>query len=377
MVYVFRKTRNKIFVTCLDIVGYVFFFFRFFIKKQFPLQPAKILIVRLDHIGDFVCTSPLFRNIKAQFPNAAITALVNPVSRDLAQRNPFIDNVMVFSPFWLGREKKFLLKDVLRLLRNIRREEFDLGIDPRGDLFSIVIMFLGRVKYRIGYGITGGGFLLDQKYAYDRNAHIIERNLKVLRALNTPLKFDSAEVYYSDDDKNLVEKLLQEIGHANAKAIVLHPFAGTPAKQWPEENFRKLIYALRRDNWNIFMVGTKQDAPTYSNVYDVRGRLNLTQLAYLIKRVGFFVGLDSGPANIAAATGVPTVVICSGTNISEQWLPSLDTVSLIYKNVTCRPCAQIICPKEKHCCMEDITVEEIIDTINGLCSQCKVYTDNP
>ena len=160
--------------------------------------------------------------------------------------------------------------------------------------------------------------------------------------------------------------MLQELPLKEQRSVILHPFAGTKAKQWGVNKFQELIDRLRKLNWNIFVVGTENDAGNYNGVYDMRGRFTLSQLAFFIKHVGFFIGLDSGPANIAVALDVPTVVVCSGTNIPEHWIFNGENVKLVYRNVDCKPCELTICPKDKHYCMEDIGVEEVMNEVDRL-----------
>ena len=65
--------------------------------------------------------------------------------------------------------------------------------------------------------------------------------------------------------------------------------------------------------------------------------------------------------NIAAALGVPSVVIASGSNIIEDWMPPNNNTRFVYKDIVCRPCERKICPKERYECMEDISVEDVLD----------------
>ena len=78
----FKKAVYKILIPLFDALGGIIFFpLRLF--KNLPSNPKNILVVRLDHIGDFVCVTPVFKNIKKRFPGAKITALVNSVSKEL------------------------------------------------------------------------------------------------------------------------------------------------------------------------------------------------------------------------------------------------------------------------------------------------------
>ena len=362
MKYVFKKYFYKFTIPVLDLLGYILFLPAKLFKQKIPSNPKNILVVRLDHIGDFVCTTPLLKNLKNRFPETKITVLVNSTSKDLAYRNPYIDKVITFSPFYLERsESSSMFKGLMRVIKDVRNLGFDLGIDPRGDLLSILIMRLGGVKYRVGYGITGGGFLLNKVCRYDESKHVIDRNLALLEALDIPVSSRSAEVYFSEKDEDDVERLLRNDGLT--KAVVIHPFAGAKAKEWPRENFQRLIEYLKNKGKDIIVVGSKDDEGRFDDVIDLRGKLNLPQLACLIKKIGFFIGLDSGPANIAAAVDARTIVVCSGTNIPELWLPNGNNVYPVYKEVECKPCGLKDCPKKNHECMESLGVEDIVKII--------------
>jgi len=360
MRYVFKKTGYRIIVSLLDAVGSVISLPSRLFKKPAPSNPKRILVVRLDHIGDFVCTTPIFKNLKKWFPGAVITALINSVSKDLAARNPYIDKIVTFSPLYLARdEESSPLKGLMRVVKDVRNIGFDLGLDMRGDFLSILIMWLGGVKYRIGYGITGGGFLLNKVCRYDESKHIVDRNLVLLEALDIPIASRSPEVYFDEKDEDEVERLVVE--NSFSSTVVIHPFAGAKAKQWPRENFQNLINRIKNDGRDVLLVGAANDEGLYENVIDLRGKLTLPRLAYLIKKTGFFIGLDSGPANIAAALNVPSVIICSGTNTPQLWIPDNPNVRFVYRDTECKPCGLKVCRKEKHECMDQITVEEVFD----------------
>lgn len=365
MKYVFKKPLYRILIPLFDLLGYFLFLPAKLLCKKPSQYPKNILVVRLDHIGDFVCTTPVFKNIKKRFPNAKITVLINSVSKELAYRDPCIDKVITFSHLYLGRgDDSSASKGLVRVIKDIKNIGFDLGIDPRGDLLSIVIMWLGGVRYRVGYGITGGGFFLNKVCNYDRSKHVIDRNLVLLEALDVPIQDRMPEVYFNDKDEDGVERLLKEKGCSRDNmAVVIHPFAGTKAKEWPRENFQTLINYLESKGRDVLLAGSAHDIGSLDGVTDVRGKLNLPQLACLIKKTNFFIGLDSGPANIAAAVGAKSIVICSGTNYPELWLPKGDNLFLVQKDTDCKPCELKVCPEKRHKCMESINPEDVIKVI--------------
>lgn len=349
MKYVFKKRIYKILIPLLDIAGSIIFFPIRLFKKNRPSAPKNILVVRLDHIGDFVCTTPLFNNLKKKFPDTKISVLVNSVSKELAYRDPNIDKVITFAPFYLARgDGSSTLKGLLRIIKDVKNIGFDLGIDPRGDIVSILIMWLGGVKYRVGYRITGGGFLLSREVKYEKNIHVIDRNLALLKDLDVPIEEKNPVVYFNDADAEVVERLLRSFRVRNGNFIVLHPFSGAKAKEWTIDKFQELIDKLKKDGRDILLVGSEKDESRFTNIIDLRGKLNLPQLAYLIKVVGFFIGLDSGPANIAAALNVPSVVICSEANIPQLW-------------ITNNPNVKFVCNKS----MASISVDDVVEVMEG------------
>jgi heptosyltransferase-3 len=144
----------------------------------------------------------------------------------------------------------------------------------------------------------------------------------------------------------------------------VHPFAGTLAKQWDFNKFQSLINTLTSQGFLVIVVGVKSDTHNLEKIVDARGEFSLAELAFLIKQAGFFIGLDSGPAHIAIATRTKSVIICSGTNKPEAWIPQAPFVRLVYHDVECKPCGLTVCLKDKHYCMEAITVEEVMKLIS-------------
>jgi ADP-heptose:LPS heptosyltransferase len=103
------------------------------------------------------------------------------------------------------------------------------------------------------------------------------------------------------------------------KYAVLHPFASTPEKQWPAQRFCEVARYL--DLWNItpvFLAGPGDDASPFNGHAVVQGLLS--DAAALLSKAAGFIGNDSGPAHVAAAFGVPSVVLFSTSN-PAIWSP--------------------------------------------------------
>ena len=172
--YVYRHGLKRIAAAFFDFVGA-------WLTLPFRHPPAniesvkKILVIRLDQIGDVVMTRPALKAIQERFPQAEMDALVSSETAPLFSFIPGIHTVIVFKGGWFS------------ILRLLRLRKYDLAIDFRGDLRNIALMAAAGIPHRLGYGITGGGFLLTHEGRFSRRLHQVELNLQLL----SPLKVES------------------------------------------------------------------------------------------------------------------------------------------------------------------------------------------
>jgi len=79
----------------------------------------KVLVIRLDRIGDMVITTPIFRALKEKWPDVQVTVLTNPVNKNIVINNPFIDCILVYDRESMHKS----LNSRLIFLRGIREKE--------------------------------------------------------------------------------------------------------------------------------------------------------------------------------------------------------------------------------------------------------------
>ena len=101
--------------------------------------------------------------------------------------------------------------------------------------------------------------------------------------------------------------------------IILHPFASSPSKRWPLEHFRKLAAVLDRTCWCAGPEEPLADAVRIRDLYE---------LAQWISTARAYVGNDSGITHLAAAVGIPVVVLFGPTD-SSIWAPRGKNVRVI------------------------------------------------
>ncbi len=125
----------------------------------------KILVLELWGIGDVVLSTGALRQLKKNFQGAEIVLLAKEHAREILFNNWDVDRVITFNFPWTRFKGKYILwawdwLGLIKLIRQLRRERFDLVIDARGDIRNNFLSFVIGGRKRVGYDWTGGGFFL-------------------------------------------------------------------------------------------------------------------------------------------------------------------------------------------------------------------------
>ena len=363
--YIFKKKWKRSAAGIVDAAGKFIFFFRNFFRKK-PSKVEKILVLRLDQMGDIIQTLPFFEKIKQKYPLAKITALVVEGNEFLLKGKA--DNVLTLPGSWFYSEKKLKGAALKDMVEKIYKEKYDIAYDLRGDIRNIVFMFFCGIKWNIGYANGGGGFLLDESIKYDRDMHEIAKNLNFIGETPAP------EIYMNfETTKESVVKISGIIAQ-NKKTMVMHPFTRATSKMWGMVKYTELIKRIAEYNreMQIYIIGSKEDRELLpyifgAQVHNMAGELTLDESIELIKKSSVFIGNDSGPQYFAAYSGVRACVIYGYTVNNKRWKPLVEKDRFIAfsKPVECGPCESAICVNKdkKHICMDIITVEEVFNAV--------------
>lgn len=337
----------------------------------------RVLAVRLDHVGDFVLVMPALRALRETFPKARLSVLVGGWARELAEGQPYIDDVISFDAPWFARGKARWkgLWELWRLIWRLRRRGFDLGVEFRGDLRNNFLLWIGGVKVRLGYGVAGGGFFLTHEARYVPGRHEAEQNLSLIRALGWQKSDDGAWLWVADEERRFAEALWAEIGVAPGQAVLaIHPGAGVPWKRWPLDRFAEVArWAVDGFGAKVVVLGSAAEARLGRAVceatggchaVDLTGRITLRQLAAILQRCRVFLGNDSAPAQLAGAVSVPAVVIFSGLNEVRRWRPLGRRVVALQHADGCDSCwRRGFCAGR---CLDAVSAEEVKQAIERL-----------
>ncbi|MFX0200868.1 MAG: glycosyltransferase family 9 protein, partial [Candidatus Hodarchaeota archaeon] len=319
MHYLIRNPLKRRLVFCLDKVGGCFPFKE---DGNSPQTINSVLLIRLDHLGDVLLTTPAIKSLKRQFPDARITMVVKEWSFDAVKNNPHIDEIIVFNPSWAVSSQEngntVGIAGMYQLVHRLRISSYDIAIDFKGDFRSILLAYLSGAKRRISYAIRGGGFLLTDIVPYEPNIHEIEKNMKLL----VPLGVDSndareMELFYTGEDIARVEQILNHKGiDLSRRSIALHYGGASQFKCWDMEKFVGLVGRLTENNSiNVLIFAGPYERKTCQfeekpgNKIFIMPDMTICQMAAAFKRCDLLVCNDSGPMHVGFAVNTPTVAI--------------------------------------------------------------------
>lgn len=343
----------------------------------------KILLVRLRLIGDVVFTTPAVRAVRQRFPDAHITYIVEPAAAPVVAHNPNIDEVIVARQ---RRGAMQLLAD-LALGRRLRARGYDVAIDFHGGPRGSLLTWLSRARVRIGYRITGRGWMytrcVDRPRAL-RPRHSVENQWDLLGPLDIPPPDASlfpVEMIAAPDAAATVAARLARAGVGPTDClVVVHVSAGNPFRRWPIPSFAALITRLVSKDARRRVIVTSGpseghaagraisqarallDAADRDRVVSC-GDFSLDELRVLLDRAALYIGGDSGPLHIAAATRVPIVALYGPTlpARSAPWrAPNLIAEAIEVDGLPCRPCDQRVCAPGDFRCLTWIRPEQVV-----------------
>jgi lipopolysaccharide heptosyltransferase III len=286
-------------------------------------QGARILILRLRSLGDLVLETPAIAALHAWRPDLQISVLAEPRFAAVFEGNPAVSSVIASGRF-------------VETARELRRRRFPVVFNqhggPRSALLTAASGAQARVCWRgFQYSLLYNVLVPDAQEFYGRPVvHAVEHRLSQLYWTGLPRgPMAKAQVFPQRDALESVGRILAQHGiEPGAPYAVLQPGARLPGMRWPAERFAEVARWLRTERDVSSVVNLSSGDQEIAD--DVRRAmhdqavipeaLSVRELIALIAGASLFLGNDSGPVQLAAATGRPSVVTYGPTN-PVQWHP--------------------------------------------------------
>jgi len=335
------------------------------------LSSVNILVIKIGAIGDVILVLPSLKAIRKKFPKAKIFCLVGEQSKQVLQKCPYLDGLIVADFAHKQRGWPRLIK----FSKKLRKYHFDKVIDFQNNRKSHLLSFLSFPHESFGYDNGKWGFLLTHPLKNNqRNLAPVEHQFKILEQLGIPYRDNAAlELYPSRHDEKYIDKLLESewlSGAQNIVGINLAASAKWPTKNWPIEHVARLCDMLSNKNIRVIVTGLPKDKPlaqellslTKSKPAMLIGKTDILQLASLIDRCKVFITPDSAPMHVAAAVKTPIIAFFGPTD-SVRHQPPAKNIVILEKKLQCAPCYSGRCKILTHTCMKEIKPEEVFEQV--------------
>ena len=331
--------------------------------------PKRMLVIRLDRLGDVVLSTPALQALRHQFPHAFIAMMVRPACREAVEGHPCLDEVILYDKEGLQRNPL----ETFRFARRLRRYAFDTALVLHPSNRSHWIPWLAGIPVRIGYD-RKSGWLLTHRLPHRKQEgakHEARYTLELLEVLGFAPLMSAPQVPVRPEADRRVEALLSGSSVAQAERLVaIHPSASCVSKRWMPERFAQVADRLVTEcRVRICLVAGEADAPHAEQVahamrqpaLNFAGRLSVGELAALLSRCRLLISNDSGPVHVAAAVGTPVVDVFGRNQrgLSPlRWGPVGDGHVILHKEVGCVTCLAHNCDIE-FLCLTSLSVEEV------------------
>jgi len=351
--------------------------------------PRRILLLRLERIGDLLMSLGAIRAVRAQAPEATIDLVVGSWNEGIARLIAEVNHVEIVDAAWLARGGgKEPSGSLARRAVTWRRRRYDLAINFEGDIRSHAMMALSGAGRRVGFAHAGGGPLLTDVADFDGGRHVADNGVALverafdlpagsLARATTPAGGPLWRLSVPDAARAAAGAALLQLGATpHTPLLAVHAPGGRAIKQWPVERFADTATALANDlGASVLLTGAPGDDAIASEMearlgargvrsLRVQGSTDLVVLAALLQQCHVLLTGDTGPMHLAAAVGTPVLAVF-GPSMPWRYGPLVEPNRVVRVDLPCSPCNRIRLPPSRcqgHTpdCLAEVRVDAVI-----------------
>lgn len=345
-------------------------------KQETRNKYGKILMVRLDKIGDVLLSTPAIKAVRDAYPDSHIAFMVQPYAKDIVEGNPYLNEVICYN-------KKEGLFGNLGFIMKLRRKSFDLAIILHPTVRTHIVTLLAGIALRVGYD-KKMGFLLTNKIPHSKELgekHEIDYTLDILKNIGIAPKDRSLYMPLKSESEKRIKDIFNRNNIKETDMVIsVNPGASSASKRWSAERFARVSDSIieRYGARIIVLAGTadkffgdRTASLIRKGCINLSGNTSVADLASALKRSCLFISNDSGPVHIACALGTPVVAIFgrSDKGLSpKRWGPSGKDDVVLHKHIGCDTCLAHNC-NIGFKCLEAITVGDVLAAVDKILSR--------
>jgi ADP-heptose:LPS heptosyltransferase len=357
-----------------------------------PTEPRDILLIELAEMGTVVLAAPAISRLRARYPQCRVHFLL---FKQIEESVTVVDIIPAEHVIAIDASSLWTVgRDVIRFIRLARRVRFDAVINFEAfTRFSMALTAFSGAPARVGFhpfeerGLYVGD-LLTHKVIYNPHLHTSQALATLVEAIGAPVgdlplgKFPAPAAGTAPcaaTDENARARIRARVREARPAAdgkrwIVVNPNASSliPVRRWPLDRYAQLVSRLLEDPRNACLItGTAGERDTArfitdrvpsDRVVDLAGQTTLRELIDLFNVSSVLVTNDSGPAHLAALTGI-RILVFFGPETPRLYRPLSDQCTTLYADFACSPCVSSYNHRRTACtdnlCVQHFDVETV------------------
>ena len=347
-----------------------------------PSEVRRILVIRLDLLGDMVNSMTAVAAMHDRFPDARISMLTLPHTAVIPRQFPYVYEVLTLDTN-LIRSPRNLLRintyaQFIHMGITLRRRRFDLCLSLFG-LMASIWAFISGARQRIGYARESYPYMFTDPLPgrrFDRRQHEVRWDLDLAAAAGADARWRTPTLRVLPDATGPMATRLAALGMGPGDRLVgIHGGAvNGSAKRWPAGHWAALADRLiTRQGVKVVLTGSASERPIAEAIRSrmrqsplvLTGGTDIDELLAVLARCDLVISGDSGPLHMAVALGRPTVSIYGPTDpaiYGPTPVPGQQAV-VLRRGLACSPCYNLLataeCPHGQPSCMIDVTVGRV------------------
>ncbi len=293
----------------------------------------KALIIQNKFIGDVLVASVIAKNLKKFSPDTEIHFFCYNKAVRILENNPYVDKIISFDDTELKK-----IPVLWKYAKNIRREKYDILIDPYAKLQSRLITLLSHARQRISFDKPFFKHFYTDVYPEEENPKFIHcTSIEDRCLLLSPFFKDfsqvdfQTEIFLTEKEMENARKLMADSGVTFSKPVIIVGVLGSSLdKSWPLSYMSELINVLleryevdilfnyvpnQQKEVDIILKEVIQKDKIFTHILgaDVR------EFAAILKNSDALIANEGGAVNIAKALLKPTYSIFSPHKFRKDW----------------------------------------------------------
>jgi heptosyltransferase-3 len=337
----------------------------------------RVLVVRLRSIGDTVLATPALHALRRFLPEARIDILLEDWVAPVLEGFGDVDNIITI--------RRGSMSSRFAVVRELRAARYDVAFNLHGGTTATFLTRASGARHRVGFESYRYKFLYTDAAPpassiwRQEKTHSVEQQLALLGWTGVPVSDrPPTRLAATPQASASVARRLRDarVGDDQSFALI-HPAAAFESKTWDVRNFARVVEDLAARGLASIAIA----APHEAGILQALGAearapvvsfadLALQEITALAARARLFVGNDSGVAHMAAAVGVPSVVVFGSSNVAH-WRPWTDApAEVVREEMACAPCPGYTCAEfDTPECIRRVRAESVIEAVGRVLEQ--------